>query len=116
MGLDEQKRRLNKELDEVNLVLGQILPRYLELIKKESTSPEEDKELGDTEHALLEINTKIAEIKSTLDQDLFGETISLYYRVKAKAKTGDLNSKLHLDRLRTKFQTLMERDNFFNWN
>ena len=116
MGLDEQKRRLNKELDEFNLVLGQILPRYLELIKKEKTTPEEDKELSDTEHTLLEINTKIAEIKSTLDQDLFGETISLYYRVKTKARTGDLNSKLHLDRLRTRFQTFIEKDHFFNWN
>jgi hypothetical protein len=116
MESDEQKRRLNKELDEFNFVLSQILPRYLELIKKENISPEEEKELSNTEHSLLEINTKVAEIKSMLDQDLFGETINLYYRVKGKAKTGDLNSKLHLDQLRIKFQTLMEGDYFFNWN
>ncbi len=116
MGLNEQKRRLNRELDEFNLVLGQILPRYLELMKKEKISPEEEKELGDTEHTLIEINAKIAEIKSKLDQDLFGETMNLYYRVKAKAKTGDLNSKLNLDRLRTRFQISIEGNSFFNWN
>ena len=116
MSIDEQKRRLNRELDEFSLVLGQILPRYLELIKKENTTAEEDKELGDTEHFLIEINAKIAEIKNKLDQDLFGETMNLYYRVKAKAKMGDLNSKLHLDRLRLKFQSSIEGDSFFNWN
>lgn len=116
MGINEQNRRLNRELDEFNLVLGQILPRYLELIQKEITTPEEDKELGETEHTLIEINAKIAEIKSKLDQDLFGETMNLYYRVKAKAKTGDLNSKLHLDRLRLRFQSSIEGDHFFNWN
>ena len=76
----------------------------------------EKHELDNTEQFLLEINTKIAKIKNTLYQDLFGETMNLYYRVKAKANLGDLNSKMHLERLRTKLQTSIEGDHFFNWN
>ena len=64
MGLNEQIARLNKELDEFHLVLGQILPRYLELIKNKM--PEEAHELRDTEQILLEINTKIAQIKNKI--------------------------------------------------
>jgi hypothetical protein len=116
MGVTKQIARLNKELDEFHFVLGQILPRYLELMKKKCKTPEEKYELDNTEQTLLEINTKIAKIKNKLYQDLFGETINLYYRVKAKANLGDLNSKIHLDRLRAKLQTSIEGDHFFNWN
>ncbi|MDG1147096.1 MAG: hypothetical protein P8N52_02195 [Crocinitomicaceae bacterium] len=116
MGVNEQIARLNKELDEFHLVLGEILPRYLELMKKKNKTQEEQNELDNTEQFLLEVNTKIAKIKNKLDQDLFGEAINLYYRAKTKAKQGDLKSKIQLDQLRTKLQSSIAGNHFFNWN
>ena len=66
MAFEKHKRVLNRELDQFNLILSEILPRYIELMKSEEISDEEVKELGEIEHFLIEINAKIAEIKSRM--------------------------------------------------
>jgi hypothetical protein len=116
MAFEKHKRLLNKELDSFNLILSEILPRYISLMKKEDISDEEAKELGEIEHFLIEINGKIAEIKTKLDHDLFGETMAEYYRVKEKAKNGDENAKKKLSKLRDAFSDTIKGDTFFNWN
>ena len=116
MAFEKHKRLLNKELDQFNLILSEILPRYIELMKSEHISDEEVKELGEIEHFLIEINAKIAEIKSKLDHDLFGETMSEYYKVKEKASTGDENAVKKLKKLREVFSESIKSDVFFNWN
>ena len=116
MAFEKHKRLLNKELDQFNLILSEILPRYIELMKKENISNEETKELGEIEHFLIEINGKIAEIKTKLDHDLFGETMSEYYRVKEQALKGDELAKKRLDKLRETFSDTIKGNTFFNWN
>ena len=86
MSFDKHKELLNKELDRVNSTLSEILERYLLLIKKQDISDEELSELGDIEHGLIEINSKMSAIKKRLDDDLFGETMNQYYLLKSKAK------------------------------
>lgn len=116
MAFEKHKRLLNQELDQFNLILSEILPRYIELMKGEEISDEEAKELGEIEHFLIEINAKIADIKSKLDHDLFGETMSEYYKVKAKATAGDQNAVEKLKKLREVLSESIKSDVFFNWN
>lgn len=116
MGLDEHKKLLNQELEQFNTILGEILPRYILLMKKKGASKEEEKELGEIEHFLIEVNAKIAEIKNKLDQDLFGETMNLYYAAKQAASNGDQYAQKRLDKLRTVFLESVQGDAFFNWN
>ena len=116
MNLEDHKKLLYKELDQFNSILGEILPRYIALMKKKNASLEEEKELGDIEHFLIEINAKIAEIKTKLDQDLFGETMNLYYKTKQAAKSGDLEAQKRLEKLRKVFLESVEGDDFFHWN
>ena len=85
-------------------------------MKSEEISDEEVKELGEIEHFLIEINAKIAEIKSKLDHDLFGETMAQYYKVKEKASTGDESAIKKLAKLRSAFSESIKGDAFFNWN
>jgi len=116
MEFEKHKNLLNKELDQFNLILSEILPRYIELMKNEDISDDEIKELGEIEHFLIEINAKIAEIKSKLDHDLFGETMGEYYKVKEKANKGDTNAIKKLEKLRDAFSESIKGDTFFNWN
>lgn len=116
MAFEKHKNLLNKELDQFNLILSEILPRYIELMKKEEINDAQLKELGEIEHFLIEINGKIAEIKSKLDHDLFGETMSEYYKVKEKATNGDVNAQKKLAKLRHAFSESIKGDTFFNWN
>jgi hypothetical protein len=116
MEFERHKRILNKELDQFNLILGEVLPRYVALMRKEELTPEELKELGELEHFLIEINGKIASIKEKLDHELFGETMDEYYRLKEKAIKGDLSAKKRLDQLRETLSRSIQDDTFFNWN
>ena len=116
MSFEKHKEILNKELDRFNILLGEILPRYIHLVRKSDTTPEETKELGEIEHFLIDINSKIAAIKSRIDQDLFGEAMDIYYKVKAKALKGDLEAKEQLDKLRESLSETIKGDAFFNWN
>lgn len=116
MGLDEHKKLLNQELEQFNSILGEILPRYIALMKKRNATAEEEKELGEIEHFLIEVNAKIADIKNKLDQDLFGETMNHYYEAKRAAMNGDVEAKKRLDKLRQVFIESVQGDEFFNWN
>jgi len=116
MNINNQKKLLQKELEKFSFILGEILPKYLDLLKKSDKSDDEKKELIKTEETLLEINTKIAEIKIKLDNALFGEKINLYYQTKAKAKTGDLNSKIYLEELKKNLEKSIKTDSFYKKN
>jgi hypothetical protein len=116
MGLEKHKKLLNRELDQFNSILGEILPRYVLLMKKKESTVEEEKELGEIEHFLIEINAKIAEIKSKLDQDLFGETMNQYYKAKSAAENGDENAKRRMEKLREVFLESIQGDEFYKWN
>ncbi len=116
MDFKKHKETLNQELDQFNSILGEILPRYVFLVRKKDTSSDETKELGDIEHFLIEINSKITTIKNRLDQDLFGETMQMYYKLKEEAKNGDVTSKERLDKLRSTLHESIKGDTFFNWN
>lgn len=116
MGLERNKGLLNRELNQFNTILNKILPRYLFLIKKSQPSLEEQKELGELEHYLIEVNGKIAAIKNQLDQDLFGESFNLYYKTKRKALKGDIDAKMRLDRLRKIFLRSFSGDSAHKWN
>lgn len=116
MEFERHKKVLNRELDQFNLILSEILPRYISLMKKDDISGVELKELGELEHFLIEINGKIAEIKTKLDHDLFGETMDEYYRVKQMAMAGDSTAQKRLEKLRETFSESIKGDTFFNWN
>ena len=116
MEFERHKNLLNKELDQFNLILSEILPRYIELMKKDNINASELKELGELEHFLIEINGKIASIKTKLDHDLFGETMDEYYRVKEKAAKGDLAAQKRLHQMRDTLSSSIQGDTFFNWN
>jgi len=107
---------LNKELDRFNILLGEILPRYIDLVRKGNPTEDETKELGEIEHFLIEINSKIAAIKNRIDQDLFGEAMDIYYKVKAQAEKGNARAKVKLDKLRESLKESIKGDAFFNWN
>ncbi|MBL4862337.1 MAG: hypothetical protein JKY09_04900, partial [Crocinitomicaceae bacterium] len=59
MEFEKHKKLLNKELDQFNLILNEILPRYIKLMKKGDSTDAELKELGEIEHFLIEVNGKI---------------------------------------------------------
>lgn len=116
MEFEKHKKLLNDELDHFTMMLAEILPRYLELVRKTDVGDEELKELGEIEHFLIDVNAKIAEIKTKLDHDLFGEALDEYYKVKNKALAGDPSAKKKLVKLRASFSESIKGDLFFNWN
>ncbi len=116
MDFEKHKERLHAELDRFALMLGEVLPRYLELMKKKDPNEAELQELGELEHTLIEVNAKIAELKSKLDHDLFGETLDEYYKLKEQATEGDVEAKRRFDKLREVFMESLQDDTFFNWN
>ena len=116
MDFNENKKTLNRELEQFLGILNELLPRYSTLIKKDNINEIELKELGDIEHFLIEVNSKIAVIKDMLDQNLFGHSLDLYYKYKEKAKTGDVNAQQKLNRLRDFFSESLKGENLVNWN
>jgi len=116
MSFKKHKQLLNQELDRFNSLLGEILPRYVMLVRKEDCSDEELTELGEIEHYLIEVNSKIASIKNRLDQDLFGETMDLYYKVKCEAEKGNPKAQKKFEQLKSSLHASIKGDMFFNWN
>lgn len=110
------KEALNKELERFMSILDEILPRYSLLLEKQNISASELKELGDIEHYLIEVNAQITAIKNMLEQDLFGNSFDTYYKLKNKAKLGDKNSLVKLERMRDNFEKLFKEGAIFNWN
>lgn len=116
MDFNENKKTLNRELEQFLGILNELLPRYSNLIKKDNINSVELKELGEIEHFLIEVNSKIAEIKDMLDQNLFGHSLDLYYKYKEKAKLGDVNAQQKLNRLREFFNESLKGEALVNWN
>jgi hypothetical protein len=116
MDFNQNKRILNRELEQFVEILGELLPQYTRLIKKNSLDTDELKELGEIEHFLIEVNSKINAIKNMLDQDLFGHSLDLYYKYKEIANKGDLVAKQKLDRLKNFFNESLQSEQLVNWN
>ena len=116
MDFNEKKKTLSRELEQFVGILNELLPRYTELMNQNKINTKEIKELGEIEHFLLEVNSKISEIKKVLDQNLFGHSIDLYYKYKEKAKKGDFESQKKLDRLREFFVDALESEVLVKWN
>ncbi len=110
------KELLSKELERFTSILVEVLPHYSALLKKENLSNPELTELGEIEHFLIEVNGKITAIKNLLEQDLFGHSLDIYYKLKLKANSGDSSAKAKLDRLRTTFEDSFTSGSMINWN
>ena len=116
MDFNQSKNALNQELKQVLGILNELLPRYSALINKDAIRPSELKELGEIEHYLIEVNSKIREIKSQLDQHLFGHSLDLYYKYKEEAKKGNLLAQSKLERLHNFFNESLKGKEAINWN
>ena len=116
MDFNQNKKTLNQELEQFLGILNELLPRYSSLIKKDIINSTELKELGEMEHFLIEVNSKITEIKNMLDQNLFGHSLDLYYKYKEEAKSGDIIAKQKLDRLYNFFTESLKVEVLVNWN
>ena len=116
MDFIDRKESLNRDLEQFIKVLNELLPRYSLLMRQNQISDSELKELGEIEHFLIEVNSKITTIKNGLDQDLFGHSIDLYYKLKEKAKNGDPIAKVKFDRIRDNFNENLLQENLVNWN
>lgn len=116
MNFKRNKDALTKELEQFITTLNELLPRYSHLLRKRTMTSEELKELGDIEHFLIEVNSKITEIKNMLDHDLFGHSLDIYYKLKAKALVGDIGAKQKLDRMRDAFDESLRGGTMFIWN
>jgi hypothetical protein len=113
---EEHKNALNEELQKLVVTLNEMLPRYTILLNKENLEKEELEELGEIEHFLIGLNSKINDIKDRLQQDLFGHTIDRYYQLKSKAEAGDGEARLTLERLRGIFEEELQKGTIVNWN
>jgi hypothetical protein len=112
----ENKRELDRELERFVTLLNQLLPHYHELLKKKDLTPDELQRLGDIEHYLLGVNAKIIDIKGKLEQDLFGQSLDIYYKLKEDAKKGDVNSKVKLEKMREIFTEALKSGDIMNFN
>ena len=84
----ENRKELDEELERFITLLNQLLPHYHFLLKKTDLNKEELNKLGEIEHYLIGVNSKIMEIKGKLEQDLFGQSLDTYYKLKTSAYEG----------------------------
>ena len=112
----ENKNKLDQELDRFITLLGELLPRYHELLEKEKLSQDELSRLGEIEHYLLGVNAKIIEIKKQLEQDLFGQSLNVYYLLKTQEIEGNPHSKLKLEKMREAFSFALRAGEIINYN
>ena len=110
------KNELDKELERFMSLLNQIMPFYHSLLKKQELDSDELKRLGEIEHYLLSVNSKIMEIKSQLEQDLFGQSLDTYYKLKSEALSGNPYSKLKLEKMRDTFAEALASGEIMNYN
>lgn len=116
MNFERNKDALNRELEQFVSTLNELLPRYSKLLRQEVLTNEELGELGEIEYFLLEVNTKISEIKNMLEHDLFGHSLDTYYKLKKNALNGDLVSQLKFNRMRETFVDSLKDGSIINWN
>lgn len=112
----QNKEALNYELRQFQTILDELLPRYALLLEKKNISKDELTELGEIEHYLIEVNAKITAIKEMLEEDLFGNSLDIYYKLKAKAKQGDLVASAKLERMKIAFEEALQSGSIFIWN
>jgi len=112
----DNKQELDEELDQFITLLNQLLPHYHSLLKKDTLDNAELNRLGEIEHYLIGVNSKIMEIKGKLEQDLFGRTLDTYYRLKDEAYGGDPYSKLKLEKMRDTFAESLKAGELINFN
>ncbi|MFM7299841.1 MAG: hypothetical protein ACKO6J_01250 [Crocinitomicaceae bacterium] len=112
----ENKRQLDKELEQFIALLNQLLPQYHSLLKKKNLDQDELKKLGEIEHYLIGVNSKIMEIKGKLEQDLFGQSMDVYYKLKVQATAGDPSAKLKLEKMRDAFAEALKSGDLVNYN
>jgi hypothetical protein len=110
------KKELDEELERFITLLSELLPHYHHLLKKEELSTEELKRLGEIEHYLIGVNAKIMDIKKKLEQDLFGQSLDTYYRLKDDARAGNPHAKLKLERMRDSFLVALNSGEVVNFN
>lgn len=116
MDFSQNRDAINKELEQFIRLLNETLPRYSTLLKKQEISSSELKELGDIEYFLIGVNAKITEIKKMLENDLFGHSIDLYYKLKKSAQRGDLQAQQKFEMMRDAFHESLKGDTIINWN
>ncbi len=111
-----RKQEMDREIDRFVELLNDILPRYSSLLRKKDMSHEEVTELGELEHYLIELNTKILDIKNKIQNDLFGQTIDTYYRLKIKAENGDEVAKSQMRKLKRIYLDALVAGSIICWN
>ena len=112
---DYNKHEMDQEMDRFIALLNNMLPRYSSLLRK-NMSHDDVTELGELEHYLIELNSKIIQIKNRLQNDLFGETIDTYYQLKIKAQNGDEIAKSEVKKLRKVYLAALQAGNIICWN
>jgi len=112
----ENRKELDEELERFIALLNQLLPHYHFLLKKDDLNDDELNRLGEIEHYLIGVNAKIMEIKGKLEQDLFGQSLDTYYRLKDSAYGGDAKSKLKLEKMRETFSEALKSGDLINYN
>lgn len=114
--LGANRKELDDELERFITLLNQLLPHYHFLLKKTELDEDETSRLGEIEHYLIGVNSKIMEIKGKLEQDLFGRSIDTYYRLKNLAYGGDPHSKLKLEKMRDDIAQSLKEGQLINFN
>jgi hypothetical protein len=112
----EHQGALDKELERFIEMLNQLLPKYHSLLKKEHLDKAELVRLGEIEHYLLGVNSKIMEIKGQLEQNLFGKSLDTYYKLKSSAMNGDPHSRLKMEKMRDAFSEALQSGDIINLN
>lgn len=110
------KSALDAELERFVVLLSELLPHYHELLNKENLDPSELKRLGEIEHYLIGVNAKIMEIKKKLEQDIFGQSLNVYYQLKNQAIEGSPHAKLKLEKMRDAFAEALQAGEIINYN
>ncbi len=116
MDFKANKESLNRELEKFLTMLEELLPRYSSLLRKKNISKLELTELGDIEHYLIEVNAKISSIKGKLEDDLFGHSLDIYYKLKRKARLGDKIAAAKLDKMKEIFEESLSGGSLIIWN
>lgn len=116
MDFHQNKNSINIELEKFISILNELVPRYAVLVQKREISQIERKELGDMEHLLIELNSKITGLKNLLDEHLYGHSFDLYYKYKRLANSGDALAEEKRKHLLDFFNESLKGEELFNWN
>lgn len=116
MGFKEQQAAIQRELDRFIDLLGVMLPRYSKLLKRDNLSDPELHELGEIEHFLIGVNGRISEIQRLLEEDVFGNSLDYYYKLKRQALKGDEGATRKMNKLRETFNESLQSGTMIHWN